>query len=162
MTATASPAADPTASVTSSAPALRSALATRPPWLVGVASTVVAAVVTALVAAVAKAADVPLQVAPGAGEAAETIPTIGFAMFVLAAGAVGVVLALAAQRWAKRPARTFVVVTVVLTVVSFATPIIAENATTATRMVLALTHVVAAAVVIPPIAYRLAQRPAHR
>src|SRR5687767_10022999 len=117
-----------TATATSAdrAPALRSALATRPVWLVGVASTVLAAVVTALVAVVARAADVPLQVAPGSGEAPETIPASGFATMVLIMGAIGVVLALALARWAKRPARTFVVVTVVLTIVSFAGPLIAE------------------------------------
>lgn len=141
------------------APALGSALATRPLWLVGVASTALAAAVTALVAAVAKAADVPLQVAPAAGDPVETIPTAGFATMVLAMGAIGVVLALAVARWAKRPARTFVVVTVVLTVASFASPLIlAEDATAATRIVLELTHVVAAAIVIPSIAYRLSHR----
>ena len=73
----------------------------------------------------------------------------------------GAWIALALSRWAKRPARTFLVVTVALTVASFASPLIAEDATTATRLVLELTHVVAAALIIPPIAYRLAQRPAR-
>jgi len=49
----------------------------------------------------------------------------------------------------------------VLTAVSLVTPLIAENATTATRVVLELMHLVAAAIIIPPIAYRLAQRPAR-
>jgi hypothetical protein len=139
---------------------LRSALASKPVWLVGVASTVVAAVAAALVAAVAKTADVPLAVAPSSGEPVEAIPTAGFAMMVLAAGAVGVVLALAFNRWARRPARTFVAVTGVLTAASFVTPtsVVAIDATTATRLVLALTHVVTAAIIIPPIASRLAHR----
>jgi Family of unknown function (DUF6069) len=161
MTATVAPTA--TAPATASAPAsgLRSALATKPLWLVGVAASVVAAVVTALVASVARAADVPLEVASSSGDAPEVIPTSGFAVVVLAAGAIGVVLALALDRWAKRPARTFVVVTGVLTVISFATPVLAENATTATRVVLELTHVAVAAIVIPTIAYRLGRRPAR-
>jgi hypothetical protein len=46
----------------------------------------------------------------------------------------------------------------VLTVVSFAGPITTGYATTATRLVLELTHVVAAAIVIPALAWRLAQR----
>ena len=142
---------------TDRAPTLRSALATRPVWLVGVAATVVAAVATALVAVVAKAADVPLQVVPSNGEGLETIPASGFATMTLVGGAIGTVLALALARWAKRPARTFVVVTVVLTVVSLASPLIAEDATTATRLVLELAHVVAAAIVIPTIAYRMAR-----
>ena len=157
MSTTVTPAVPATASPTSSTTAGRvSALATRPLWLVGVAATALAAVVTALVAEVAKAADVPMQVASSSGGDPETIPAGGFATMVLIGGAIGVVLALALARWAKRPACTFLVVTGVLTVVSFASPLIAENATTATRVVLELTHVVAAAIVIPPIAYRLA------
>lgn len=151
----------PTTTTAPPARGLPAAVAARPLWLVGVASTVVAAAVTALVAAVAKAADVPLEVASSSGDAPEVIPTSGFAVLVLIAGAVGVVLALALHRWAKRPARTFVAVTAVLTVVSFVTPILAENATTATRLVLELTHVVAAAIIVPPIAYRLSRRPAR-
>jgi hypothetical protein len=135
-------------------------VATKPVWLVGVAATVVGAVATALVAVVAKAADVPLEIAASDGDL-EAIPAAGFATMVLAAGAVGTLIALALSRWAKRPARTFLVVTVALTVASFASPLIAEDATTATRLVLELTHVVAAALIIPPIAYRLAQRPAR-
>jgi hypothetical protein len=152
-----------TPSPTTAAPstsAVRSALATKPVWLVGVASTVVAAVVAVLVAAVAKAADVPLEVAASSSEAPEAIPTAGFGTVVLMAGAIGVVLAVALNRWAKRPARTFVAVAGALTVVSFITPTsaFAHNATTATRVVLELTHLVVAAIIIPAIAYRLARR----
>ena len=149
-----------TTTATPSTSALRSALATKPLWLVGVASTVVAAVVTVLIAAVARAADVPLAVAASSDDAVEAIPPVGFAPVVLMAGAIGIVLALALNRWAKRPARTFVAVTVALTAVSFITPTeaVAHNATTATRLVLALAHVVAAAIIIPAIAYRLARR----
>jgi hypothetical protein len=157
MTATITP------STTTAAPAtsgLRSALATKPVWLVGVAATVAAAVVTMVIAAIAKAADVPLAVASSSGDAPEAIPTAGVVPVVLVAGAIGIGLALAFNRWAKRPARTFVVVSAVLTVVSFITPTsaFAYNATTATRLVLETLHVVAAAIIIPTIAYRLARR----
>jgi hypothetical protein len=136
----------------------RSALATRPLWLVGLAATVAGAAVTALVAAVARAADVPLEVASSSDAAPEAIPVSGVAVLVVIGGIVGVVMALGTNRWATRPARAFVVATTVLTAVSFVAPLIAENATTATRVVLELTHLVAAAIIIPPIAYRLAQR----
>jgi hypothetical protein len=136
----------------------RSALATRPLWLVGLAATVAGAAVTALVAAVARAADVPLEVASSSDAAPEAIPVSGVAVLVVICGIVGVVMALGTNRWATRPARAFVVATTVLTAVSLVTPLIAENATTATRVVLELTHLVAAAIIIPPIAYRLAQR----
>jgi Family of unknown function (DUF6069) len=136
----------------------RSALATRPLWLVGLAATVAGAAVTALVAAVARAADVPLEVASSSDAAPEAIPVSGVAVLVVICGIVGVVTALGANRWATRPARAFLVATTVLTAVSLVTPLIAENATTATRVVLELTHLVAAAIIIAPIAYRLAQR----
>jgi predicted MFS family arabinose efflux permease len=118
------------------------------------------AVATTVIAAIAKAADVPLAVASSSSDAPEVIPTSGVTTLVLGIGVVGVIMALAFNRWAKRPARTFVAVTAVLTVVSFITPtsVFAHNATTATRLVLELMHVVAAAIIIPPIAYRLARR----
>ncbi|HEY3143197.1 MAG TPA: DUF6069 family protein [Acidimicrobiales bacterium] len=136
----------------------RSALATRPLWLVGLAATVAGAAVAALVAAVARAADVPLEVASSSDAAPEAIPVSGVAVLVVICGIVGLVMALGTNRWATRPARAFVVATTVLTAVSLVTPLIAENATTATRVVLELTHLVVAAIIIPPIAYRLAQR----
>lgn len=136
----------------------RSALATRPLWLVGLAATLTGAAVTALVATVARAADVPLEVASSSDAAPEAIPVSGVAVLVVIGGIVGVVMALGTNRWATRPARAFVVATTVLTAVSLVTPLIAENATTATRVVLELSHLVAAAIIIPPIAYRLAQR----
>jgi Family of unknown function (DUF6069) len=135
-----------------------SALATRPLWLVGLAATVAGAAVTALVAAVARAADVPLEVASSSDAAPEAIPVSGVAVLVVICGIAGVVMALGTNRWATRPARAFLVATTVLTAVSLVAPLIAENATTATRVVLELAHLVAAAIIIPPIAYRLAQR----
>jgi len=65
-------------------------------------------------------------------------------------------LAVVLIRLARRPAPIFVAVTTVLTVLSFAWPITTGHATTATRLVLALTHVVAAVFVIPPLSRRLA------
>ena len=157
MTATVTPSTVPSTSSTS---AIRSALASKPVWLVGAAATVAGAVATTVIAAIAKAADVPLAVASSSSDAPEVIPTSGVTTLVLGIGVVGVIMALAFNRWAKRPARTFVAVTAVLTVVSFITPtsVFAHNATTATRLVLELMHVVAAAIIIPPIAYRLARR----
>ena len=55
----------------------RSGLATRPLWLVGLAATVAGAAVTALVAAVARAADVPLELTHLVG-AAIIIPPIAY------------------------------------------------------------------------------------
>ena len=137
-------------------------LAHAPVWLVGAAAGVVAAVATTLVAVAAKAADVPMRAAPRTEDVGRAIPIEGFALSTLGCTAVGVVLAVALVRWAKRTARTFVAVTMVLTLVSFAGPVTTGHATTATRLVLALTHVVAAAIVIPAVARCLAERPARR
>jgi hypothetical protein len=119
---------------------------------------VAGAAVTSLFAALARAADVPLEVASSSDAAPEAIPISGVAVLVAVCGIVGVAIALGTGRWARRPARAFVVATTVLTAVSLVTPLIAEHATTATRVVLELSHLLAAAIIIPPIAYRLAQR----
>jgi len=92
----------------------RSALATRPPWLVGLAATVAGAAVAALVVA-ARAAHVPLEVASSSDAAPEAIPVSGVAVLVVICGIVGVVMALGTNRWSTRPARAFVVATTVLT-----------------------------------------------
>jgi hypothetical protein len=99
-----------------------------------------------------------MQAAASADEAAQDIPLWAYAQATVASAVVGTLLALALNRYARRPARMFVVVTTLLTVVSFVGPTMAERATTATRVVLELTHVVAAVIVIPPLAARLARR----
>jgi hypothetical protein len=133
-------------------------LATRPVWLVGVLATLAGAVVTEVFALGARAVGVPMDVAgPGEAEAAE-IPVGGFAGGVLFWSIAGIVLAVALARWARRPARTFVVITVVLTALSLVGPAVAPHTATSTQIVLALSHVVAAAVIIPALALRLSHR----
>jgi hypothetical protein len=130
----------------------------RPLWLVGLVVGLVGSAAAIVVALAAEALDVPMLVAES--ETADTmqVPASGFVIFVMASTAVGVVLAYALARWAKHPARTFVVVGVVLTALSMGLPITTHQATTATRLVLGLTHVVAAAIIIPAIAHQLALR----
>jgi peptidoglycan/LPS O-acetylase OafA/YrhL len=117
-------------------------------WKTGAVAGVSAAAATTAVAAVAEAADVSLQVS------GETIPLLGFAQLTLIGAIIGTLLAVVLARRAARPARTFVVTTVVLTALSIV-PDITADATTSTRFVLALTHVVAAAIVIPALASKL-------
>ncbi|HKA05410.1 MAG TPA: DUF6069 family protein [Acidimicrobiales bacterium] len=128
---------------------------------VGVAAGVLGAAAATLVAVVAKAAGVPMMAADKASAVADDLPMYGFAMGVLISTAVGIVLAAGLGRWVKRGAGVFVGVTVALTIVSFFGPVTTHHATTATRLVLALTHVVAAAIVIPPVAGWVAQRSAR-
>jgi Family of unknown function (DUF6069) len=145
---------------TASAPAVDAA--PRSLLRVGVAVGLLGAAAATLVAVVAKAAGVPMMAADKASAVADDLPMYGFAMGVLISTAIGIVLAAALGRWVKRADRAFVVVTVALTVVSFFGPITTHHATTATRLVLELTHVVAAAIVIPALAGWVAQRSARR
>ncbi|MEU3936218.1 DUF6069 family protein [Streptomyces sp. NPDC029044] len=131
-------------------------LSTRPVWLVAILATLAGAVATEAFALVARAAGVPMEAAgPGAEEAAE-IPVGGFFGGVVFWSVAGVVLAVALARWAGRPARTFTVTTVALTALSLAGPAAAPHTATSTRIVLAAAHVVAAAVIVPLLARRLA------
>ncbi|MFE6525473.1 DUF6069 family protein [Streptomyces sp. NPDC057794] len=130
-------------------------LSDRPVWLAGVLATLAGAVVTEAFALLARAAGVPMDAAsPGAAEAAE-IPAGGFFGGVVFWSVAGIVLAVALARWARRPARTFTVTTVALTVLSLAGPAVAPHTAVSTRIVLAVSHLVAAAVIIPLLAHRL-------
>jgi hypothetical protein len=114
----------------------------------GVIATVAASAATMAVAAAGHAAGVSLDVA-GA-----PIPVTGFGVLTAAFSLVGVVIAALLSRFARRPRRTFVRTTVVLTVLSLVPDVIAD-AGVATKVLLMLTHLVAAAIVIPAVARRL-------
>ena len=124
---------------------------------VGALAGVAAAVATELVAAVARASDVSMEAGGFGADASEPIPVFGFAFSTLLWTAVGIVMAVAMTRWAKRPAHTFTVTAVILTAVSLVPPALAGSTTTGTKLVLALTHVVAAAIVIPALRRELAK-----
>jgi uncharacterized protein DUF6069 len=132
------------------------ALATRPVWQVSVLASLAGAAVTEAFGLAARGVGVPMEAAsPGAKEAAE-IGVGGFAFGVLFWSVAGIVLALVLARWAKKPARTFFVTTVTLTALSLAGPALAPHTAVSTQVVLALSHVVAAAVIIPVVTRRLA------
>ena len=126
-------------------PTVRRPPAAKTLWGTGAAAGVVAAAATVGVAAVARAIDVPLAVG------AKAIPLLGFAQLTLVGSIVGTVLAAAMSRRAGRPRHTFVTTTIVLTLMSIVPDVLAD-ARTATRVVLALTHAVAAAIVVPGLA----------
>lgn len=115
----------------------------------GVVATVAASAATMIVAAAGRAAGVGLDVS-GA-----PIPVSGFGVLTAVFSVVGVVLAALLSRFVRRPRRAFVRTTVVLTILSLVPDVIAD-ASTATRALLMLTHLVAAAIVIPAVARRLA------
>ena len=124
----------------------------RPLLRAGFRSGVVAAVATTAIAAVASAADVSLAVA------GEDIPLAGFAQMTLMWTFVGVGIAALLRRFAGSPRSAWTKVTVALVALSFVPDITADTGTS-TKLVLMLTHVAAAAIVIPAIAQRL---PEHK
>ena len=127
----------------------KSVIAATPVWRVGALASVVAVVLTTLFALAAKDLDVSLEVDN------EAIPIIAFAYITLLFAAVGTVLAVVLARRAKRPARTFVVTTVALTALSLVPPLATADIDTSTRVTLSLSHLIAAAIVIPVLAARL-------
>lgn len=120
-------------------------------WKAAALSGVLAAAATASIAAVADAAGASLDVD------GEPIPAAGFATMTLMAVVIGYVLAIALNRWASRPRRTFMVSTIVMTVASFI-PDLTFPMTAGTRVLLIATHLVAAAIVIPAVAARLPEK----
>ncbi|CCH19624.1 DUF6069 family protein [Micromonospora lupini] len=115
----------------------------------GVLATVAASAATMALAAAGQAAGISLDVS-GA-----PIPVTGFGVLTAVFSSVGVLLAVLLSRLARRPRRAFVRTTVVLTVLSLV-PDVLVDAGTPTRALLMLTHLVAAAIVIPAVARRLA------
>jgi hypothetical protein len=83
------------------------------------------------------------------------IPITGFGVLTAVFSLVGLALAVVLSYKARNPQRTFIRTTVVLTVLSLIPDVIADAAP-ATKALLMLTHLIAAAIVIPAIARRLA------
>ena len=96
----------------------------------------------------ARAADVPVAIG------GEQIPLAGFAQLILVATVIGIVIATLLSTRSHHPRHSFVVTTAVLTAVSLVPDVLAD-ATTASKLVLGTTHLVAAAIVIPTLAKRL-------
>src|SRR3954449_12773849 len=127
-------------------------------WRVGIVATFVGAAVTELFALAARAIDVPMAAADPGVDHAKDIPVGGFFMAVVVWGLVGVVLAAALRRWTRNPARIFVITTVTLTALSLLGPAFAGATETSTKIVLGVAHLLAAALIIPPIARQLEAR----
>src|SRR4051794_7211627 len=115
----------------------------------GLGATVLASGATVAVAAAGQVAGISLDVG-GA-----PIPVLGFATLTAFFSVIGLVLAVVLGRLARHPRNAFVRTTVVLTVLSLVPDVIVDAAPT-TKALLMLTHLVAAAIVIPMVARRLA------
>jgi len=115
----------------------------------GLAGGLAAALGNVALVAVARQLDVAVEIQDKA------IPLLGFAQVTVLAAIIGIALAALFTRRARRPRHTFVVTTVALSALSMVPPAFVDT-DTATKVVLGLTHVVAAVIVIPAIAARLA------
>jgi peptidoglycan/LPS O-acetylase OafA/YrhL len=115
----------------------------------GFVAGVAAAAANTAVVAVARQFDVDFKIS------GEGIPLLGFPQVTLMAVVIGVVLAAVLTRRARHPRRTFVVTTVILSAVSLVPPVLVD-ASTATKVMLEVIHLLAAFVVIPAVAARLA------
>jgi hypothetical protein len=150
MTATVTPTV-PTTSVPPTTSAERSA-ASPSLWRTGLVAGVSAAAATVAVAAIAHALDVSLETAPG-----EAIPIVGFGQLTLFFSAIGVLIARTIGRHARQPRSTFITTTMVLTALSVVPDVILST-DAATKVTLVLTHLVAAAIVIPALSSRLPEQ----
>jgi hypothetical protein len=128
---------------------------TLPVWLTGALAGIAAATATEFYGLIARAAGIPM--AAGNIGAAEAGPiTVGmFAMGTLICTFWGTILAMVLARYASRPARTFVRTALALTALSLAGPLAAGATATSTKLMLAVAHLIAAAIIIPVIARRL-------
>jgi amino acid transporter len=135
--------------ITSSAPT--STVERRPLWKHGVAAAAIAAVTTTVLAAVASAAGVSFADSSGA-----SIPIAGFAQLTLVFSLIGVGMAAVMARKARRPRTTFVRTAVVLTVLSVV-PDVTFGFDAGSAATLITLHTVAALIVVPTLARRLAR-----
>jgi hypothetical protein len=131
--------------------ALTSAASRRPVWKHGVAAAVVASVATTALAGLASAAGVSFADSTGAG-----IPIAAFAQLTLVFSLIGVAIAAVMARKARRPRTTFVRTALALTVLSFV-PDLTFGFDTGSAATLITLHTVAAAIVVPTLAGRLAR-----
>jgi hypothetical protein len=119
-------------------------------WKHGVAAAVGAAAATTAVAAIASAAGVSFADKTGAA-----IPVPGFATLTIAFSLIGVGIAAVVARRAQQPRRTFLRITVALVVLSFVPDLISGFDPTSAVTLMA-DHLLAALIVIPVLAGRLA------
>ena len=114
-------------------------------WAVGAVAGVVSSLVVIALVAIAEGAGVPMEVAENS-TTPEQIPLLGYGTVILGSTLVGLLLATAFARWARRPRLAFIITALVLTAVSFAFPA-TTTATTATKVMLEITHVIHALII---------------
>jgi hypothetical protein len=124
----------------------------QPVWKHGVAAALVASITTTVLAAVASAAGVSFADRTGVA-----IPIAGFAQLTMLFSLMGVGIAAVMARKARRPRPTFTRTAVALTALSVV-PDLTFGFDAASAATLVTLHTVAAAIVVPTLAGRLASR----
>lgn len=130
-------------------PTARSARSRPVLWRAGLVAGIVASVATASIAALARGAGVAFG-----GDV--QIPAYAFAQLTMFGALAGIGLARAISARSTRARSTFVRVTAGLTAASVIPDLLAD-AGSGTRLTLAFTHLVAAAIIVPTLARRLAR-----
>ena len=143
---------------TASAPApAASFLARRPVWQVSYLSGLAASVAVEMWGLAARAAGVPMRVA-GLGSQHATSVTVGmFAMGTMVVTFWFTFAVVLMARFAKDPRRTYLRTALPLLALSLAVPLTAADTATSTKLTLAAAHLIAGAVIIPAVAWRLAR-----
>jgi hypothetical protein len=142
---------------TRSTPTIRttSRLAKLPVWVAGGFAAMAGAAVLYAYGTLAKALGVPMRAGEIGARHAQAITPASFATGVVFCTAAGTILAMVLARRAAHPARAFLRTSLVLVAISLVFPLAASHTATATRLTLALGHLIAAAIVIPVITSRL-------
>jgi Family of unknown function (DUF6069) len=131
--------------------------ATLPLPRAGAIAAVAGAIVLYAYGALAQALSVPMRAGDPGASHAQAITPANFAIGVVFCTIIGTILAMILAVRAADPARAFLRAALVLVAVSLVFPLVASHTPAATRLTLALAHLIAAAVVIPLITLRLAQ-----
>jgi bacteriorhodopsin len=114
---------------------------------------VAAGVLNTIIGLIADAAGVGMEVKGFGSDVREAIPVFAYFVSTVFGGAIGIVLALIMRR-AGAAKKIFYIVTGVLTLLSLISPLTAD-ATSGTKVILEIMHVLAAAIIIPALAKSL-------
>jgi len=143
----------PTSAITPAA----SFLAGRPVWQVSYLSGLAASLVVEIWGLAARAGGVPMRAA-GLGAQHATPITVG--MFALGTMVVTFWFTFAVAlmaRYARNPSRAYLRTALPLLALSLAVPLTARDTATSTKLTLAAAHLIAGAVIVPIVAWRLSR-----
>jgi Family of unknown function (DUF6069) len=132
-------------------------LARRPVWQVSYLSGLAASIVVEIWGLAARAAGVPMRAA-GLGSHHATPITVG--MFALGTMVVTFWFTFAVAliaRYATNPARAYLWTALPLLALSLAVPLTARDTAISTKLTLAVAHLIAGAVIVPIVAWRLSR-----